>query len=359
MKKVFYFTNIFPLYRESIWQLLRDEKSYDFHFFFSNQNLSGIKSISSTHHNKYHEIKNHFFLGRLIWQSKFLKDLINNKPDILILLGEMNVISNWVLAIFGKLFDTKVYYWGHGIYGNESILKRLFRFLFLKLAYGHILYGEWAKTKLIHIGFDKEKLHVVYNSLNYDSQKKHFEKLLKHPLPKKVYRLIFIGRLTKTKKIDQLLKALGKISNQIKYELNIVGDGLEKPYLINLKNELGLSNINFLGPIYEEKALSELIFNSNVCVSPGNIGLTAMHSLSYGTPVITHNDFKNQMPEAEAITENINGLFFKKDNIEDLAEKILKSSEIKFDKHIVRSVINEKYNPNFQKKIFDNLILKC
>ena len=359
MKKVFYFTNIFPLYRESIWQLLRDEKSYDFHFFFSNQDLSGIKSSSSTHHKKYHEIKNHFFLGRLVWQSKFLKMVIKNKPDILILLGEMNVISNWVLAIFGKLFDTKVYYWGHGIYGNESILKRLFRFLFLKLAYGHILYGEWAKTKLIHYGFDKEKLHVVNNSLNYDSQKEHFEKLLKQKTQTKVFKLIFIGRLTKTKKIDLLLKALWKISNQIKYELNVVGDGSEKSYLINLKNELGLSNINFLGPIYEEKALSELIFNSNVCVSPGNIGLTAMHSLSYGTPVITHNDFKNQMPEAEAITENINGLFFKKDNIEDLAEKILKSSEIKFDKHIVRSVIDEKYNPNFQKQIFDNLILKC
>lgn len=359
MKKVFYLTNIFPLYRESIWQLLRDEKKYDFHFFFSNQNLSGIKAISSDHHNKYHEITNHFFLGRLIWQSKFLKELINKKPDILILLGEMNVISNWVLAIFGRLFRIKVYYWGHGIYGNESLIKRLFRLLFLKLAYGHILYGERAKIELIRNGFDKEKLQVVYNSLNYDSQKKHFEKLLKHPPPKKVYSLIFIGRLTKTKKIDQLLKALGKISNQLKYELNIVGDGLEKAYLINLKNELGLSNINFLGPIYDEQTLSELIFNSNVCVSPGNIGLTAMHSLSYGTPVITHNDFKNQMPEAEAITENINGFFFRKDNIDDLAEKILKSSEIKFDKHIVRSVIDEKYNPNFQKQIFDNLILKC
>lgn len=352
-------TNIFPLYRESIWQLLRDEKSYDFHFFFSNQNLSGIKSISSSHHNKYHEIENHFFLGRLIWQSKFLKKLIKNKPDILILLGEMNVISNWVLAIFGKLFGTKVYYWGHGIYGNESFLKRLFRLLFLKLAYGHILYGEWAKTKLVHNGFDKKKLHVVCNSLNYDNQKKHFEKLLKKKIDTKVFRLIFVGRLTKTKKIDQILRALRKISNQTKYELNIVGDGSEKSYLINLKNELGLSNINFLGSIYDEQILSELIFNSNVCVSPGNIGLTAMHSLSYGTPVITHNDFKNQMPEAEAIIENINGLFFKKDNIEDLAEKIFKSSEIKFDKHLVRSIIDEKYNPNFQKQIFDNLILKC
>ena len=352
-------TNIFPLYRESIWRLLRDEKNYDFHFFFSNQDLSGIKSISSTRHNKYHEIKNHFFSGRLIWQSKFLKELINNKPDILILLGEMNVISNWLLAVFGRLFRIKVYYWGHGIYGNEGFLKRLFRILFLKLAYGHILYGEWAKTKLIRNGFDKEKLQVVYNSLNYDGQKEHFEKLLKQKTQTKVFKLIFIGRLTKTKKIDLLIKDLEKISNQIKYELNIVGDGLEKPYLIHLKNELGLSNINFLGPIYDEQTLSELIFNSNVCVSPGNIGLTAMHSLSYGTPVITHNDFKNQMPEAEAITENINGLFFRKDNIDDLAEKILKSSEIKFDKHLVRSVIDEKFNPNFQKQIFDDLILKC
>ena len=44
-------------------------------------------------------------------------------------------------------------------------------------------------------------------------------------------------------------------------------------------------------------------------VSPGNVGLTAIHSLSYGTPVLTHNNFNNQMPEVESIQPGFNGYF--------------------------------------------------
>ena len=47
----------------------------------------------------------------------------------------------------------------------------------------------------------------------------------------------------------------------------------------------------FYGACYDESKLGELIFNADLCVSPGNVGLTAVHSMGYGTPVITHNNF--------------------------------------------------------------------
>ena len=50
--------------------------------------------------------------------------------------------------------------------------------------------------------------------------------------------------------------------------------------------------------------------------------LTSIHALTYGTPVATHSDFQNQMPEAAAIIDNINGFFFKRDDEYDLAKKI-------------------------------------
>ena len=45
-------------------------------------------------------------------------------------------------------------------------------------------------------------------------------------------------------------------------------------------------------------------------VSPGNTGLNAVHALSYGTPVATHNNFNKQMPEAAVVEDQITGFLF-------------------------------------------------
>jgi len=112
-----------------------------------------------------------------------------------------------------------------------------------------------------------------------------------------------------------------------------------------------------LGEIYDERKISRLIYESDLCVSPGNVGLSAIHSITYGTPVITHDDFKYQMPEFEIIKPGVNGFFFKKDSVEDLARKISLSLGKNFDKKAVRKEILNKYNPQAQKSIFDKLIL--
>jgi glycosyltransferase involved in cell wall biosynthesis len=44
--------------------------------------------------------------------------------------------------------------------------------------------------------------------------------------------------------------------------------------------------IVFYGESYNERELAPLIALADVCVSPGNVGLTAIHALTYGTPVI-------------------------------------------------------------------------
>lgn len=69
------------------------------------------------------------------------------------------------------------------------------------------------------------------------------------------------------------------------------------------------NNIWFYGACYDEIKNAALIYNADLCVSPGNVGLTAMHSMVFGTPVITHNDFKWQMPEFEAIEPGKTGDF--------------------------------------------------
>ena len=117
----------------------------------------------------------------------------------------------------------------------------------------------------------------------------------------------------------------------------------------------------FYGPCYNEQQIASLIFNANVCVSPGNVGLTAIHCLAYGIPVITHNNFKNQNPEFESITSNINGDFFKEDSIEDMCEKTipwlnLSRNQRDTVKQHCYDVISDKYNPNNQINILKKTI---
>ena len=104
-----------------------------------------------------------------------------------------------------------------------------------------------------------------------------------------------------------------------------VGKDVESINIDLHANALGVADQVWLyGPCYDEQILGELFYNAHVCVSPGNVGLTAIHALSFGCPVITHDNFPYQMPEFEAIASNVTGDFFKQNVLADLADKIEK-----------------------------------
>ncbi|MBO4451294.1 MAG: glycosyltransferase family 4 protein [Bacteroidaceae bacterium] len=143
--------------------------------------------------------------------------------------------------------------------------------------------------------------------------------------------LIFIGRLTPIKRLDQLILALNLLHKRgSDYNLVFVGEGSEYTYLQRMIQEKDLSSrVWFYGSCYDETVNAELIYNADLCIAPGNVGLTAMHSMVYGTPVMTHNDKTWQMPEFEAISVGHTGDFFNRNDIEDMANKI----ELWFEKN--------------------------
>ncbi len=368
MIKINYFTNIFPHYRRPIWELLVNENKYNFNIFYSDKQLNGIKSISnkSLELKNSYLIKNYFLFGRLIWQSGVLGKIIKSNFEIVIFLGEMNILSTWIGAIISKLLNKKVFFWGHGLYGNENIIKKYIRIKFLKLADTNILYENRSMNLMLNSGFKKNQMKVIFNSLDYDLQLKLFNELesnfqnIESPFQNNLKTVIFVGQLTKKKKIKLLIESLNIINlKKPKLNLLIIGDGPEKHRLQeHTEKYLSSKNFKFLGPIYEESLLSKYFYTSSLTISPGNIGLTAIHSLSYGTPVVSHNNLDNQMPEVESIIEGENGFLFNEDDKDDLVYKILNwISKKEPNKRDVRKIIDEKYNQYFQKKIMDELIL--
>jgi len=162
-----------------------------------------------------------------------------------------------------------------------------------------------------------------------------------------------------------LVDALNELHlNKSPCNLILIGKQTDETDIQDLIAKYGLEkHVWNYGPCYDEKLLGELIYNANLCVSPGNVGLTAMHSLVYGTPVITQNNFKSQMPEFEAIKPGVTGDFFIEDSVEDLCSKILNWTNVGKEKRdSIREncyqVIHEKYNPHNQIEILKSLLLK-
>ena len=324
----------------------------------------GFFSESNERKNSFKKIKNFYFFGRIIWQSRIIRECFLASFNQAIFLGDMNILSTWIGLLICKLRNKKTILWTHGFYGNEGYIKRYLRILFYSIGNKYLVYEQRGKKLMVNAGFDESKIFVIYNSLDYDLQKDYFKnyqkKNIKRELTffvnKKLKTIIFLGRLTSVKKIDLLIKSLKKLNSKIiKFNLLIIGDGPEKSALKKIsKKGLKKGWIYFYGKTYEESELSKLIYSSDLMVSPGNTGLNAVHALSYGTPVGTHNNFNKQMPEAAVIEDQITGFFFDENDSNNLSFKIkqwFSKYNNKRTKAQRRRIIDEKYNPEYQFKM--------
>lgn len=369
--------NIAPLYRKNVWIKYLQSQKMELHFLYGKEKFSGIKTIDfnegelSTFKNRVHSIKNFYVLTKyLVWQNLKMFKWLKRKPKTIILLGDFIVVSNWILIVLAKILGIEVVTKGHGMYGNEKGLKLLARRSFLQLADKHLVYERHGKNLLKNNGIHEDKIHILFNSLDYDKHLKSRTDIEKFNKSKTLHffknpdlpTLIFIGRLTKVKKLDLIITAARNLQDKdIKVNILFVGDGSEKQNLEELATEQLLDgSFHFYGASYDEKINSKLIAVADLCVSPGNVGLTAIHSLSYGTPVCTHSNLLFQMPEAEAIEHNVNGILFKKDNIDSLTEEIKIWLSQNNNRKLVREkcyeVIDTYYNPYYQTKVIENLI---
>ncbi|MEH6748183.1 MAG: glycosyltransferase [Maribacter arcticus] len=384
MKPTIHFiNNLAPHYMEPLILQLLQSEDFNFHFSCGKNENNGIQTIdfSSTTYNDYtskvnSKLKNIWIKNRyLVWQRGVIREcLFGKKIDLMILLGEAPLFSNWIAAIICRLRGINVAYRGHGLYGNEGYSKHLLRTTFYKLANAQLVYERRSKELLVENGFKKDSIHVVFNSLNYYYQKNQRNKtqLLNKSEVYPFFNnpnlpvLIFSGRLTKSKKLDMLLKTCKAINDIDGKSVNllIIGDGEDSEHLKKYaETNLPMGSYKFFGSCYDEEIIGKFFSQADLCISPGNVGLTAIHSLSYGTPICTHNNFGNQGPEAEAIEEGETGFYFEENNAEDLFNKTLKwitNHPSKSDQLIQNcyKIIDEYYNPHFQEKVFLNLALK-
>jgi glycosyltransferase involved in cell wall biosynthesis len=361
-----YIDTIGSHYREPIFRLI--EKEFECHFFFGDLK-SSVPTIDYVlfpgFKRKLHVIP---ILGNIYYLVGALK--ASKEYRKIILTGDPHGIHVWLILIYARLTGRETYTWTHGWYGRETLIKRLIKKLFYKLPTKILTYGNYARKLMITEGIPSEKLVTIYNSLDLDKHRKLREKFCDNLIYHNYFGnnspvLFYIGRVQKVKRIDFLielvfeLRRMGEVVN-----LCIVGKEVDHVGIEALVSFYDLKDqVWIYGPSYNEEHNCELITCADICISPGNVGLTAIHAMTYGCPVITHGNFPYQCPEFEAIKPGITGDFFEQDNLKDLMRVVLNwLPKIRTNRYAIRNFCQQEidlhWSPHVQieilKKIFQS-----
>ena len=116
--------------------------------------------------------------------------------------------------------------------------------------------SRFAREKLVQNGFSAEKIAVL----------PHFQKLPAQAAPNAAPNapILYFGRLSPEKGVADLLWAMKHLPQ---VQLQIAGDGPQRPELESLAHELHLTNVKFVGHV-GGKVLDYMIASSRFTILP-------------------------------------------------------------------------------------------
>lgn len=299
---------LYPHYRESFFKKLSTLYNIN---LFSYHKSEILKKSGFNHSDLEEQYLSNIMIANKIRIYNFLP-LLKREYDVIVLPGEINSLSTWILLIIHKFSPVKIILLGHGIsirnYLKEEKKLSTIRVLFHKLSDHIWLYTEnekmiWSKY------IDKNKITALNNTI--DTEKILNLPLLNKEAVKKKYdisttlNLIFCARFTPDRRIDLMIEAIKKTEKK-NIGFIIIGDGQDKPDFSNY------SNVYDFGAVYNEKMKHELFTIADLYFQPAWTGLSIVEAMAYGKPILT---FKRslkvlQCVEYSYIHDNINGKIF-------------------------------------------------
>lgn len=370
MAKVGIIYHHYPHYRAPVLRALAASEKHDYQFWGSLDDVAGIKAFVGDE--KVHIQPLSFRVAGARWHLRgYWPAILDKNIKALVVIANPNMPASWVIAIIGRLMGKKILFWGHGWLRRESFAKSVFRQVYFRLAHRVLVYGDRARELGSQFGYPRDRIDPVYNSLDYENAQRALTEIERNEeggglLPQSFFRdanrplVICTARITKLCRFDLLFEAASQLASQGKpINILLVGDGPERQSLEERAKRLQL-DVCFFGACYDETILARLLYYADVTISPGKIGLTVIHSLTYGTPAITHGYLDEQMPEVEAIEPGRTGMLFNYNESADLARTVNEWFEASHDRDWVRkacqTVVADKWNPFVQARLIDRSV---
>ena len=135
-----------------------------------------------------------------------------------------------------------------------------------------------------------DKAHIIYNSFDAENTKiKAAEKIEDQYIRHNVPILICLGRLDKNKNFSLVIQAVAKLRTEnIRFNLLVIGDGEERENLMRLVSELHITNeVSFLG--YKQNPLPYIQRADILCLSSFAEGFptVVLEAMALGKPFVT------------------------------------------------------------------------
>ena len=286
--------------------------------------------------------------------------LLNNKYKVLICFQAGGLIS--ILKVITKS-KTKIIIRESTSPIQMSKLQKSILPFSIKVKIKKILY-KYSDTIVANSSGTKEEINhllktkkaiTIENICDYSNLK--IEKNANfHPLFKKAsYKLITVGRLNQTKRVDIIIKAVKEILLHKNIELIIVGEGPEKLKLMKLAKDINISKkVHFIGFSNE---VHKWIVNSDIYISASIVEgspNSIIESVCLGTPVIAADC--NHGPK-EILDDGKIGILVPINNIEEI---ILNTKSLLSDKELMKklSFLSLKKKSVYSAKRISNLYIK-
>jgi glycosyltransferase involved in cell wall biosynthesis len=305
-KKVLIGYNFILHYRVPLFNTL--SKKYDLTVLHSGKSIRKSSDL-------YNEIIVPVFkVSKIHFQPGLIKEIKNNKYDVVILLFDVAWVTS-LIASFCLKKNQRLILWGSWI--TKNFLANKVRLFFSKLANGNIFYTYKSSKDFNNMGLDSGKIFIANNTFDVGNVFDSSTCLDKNSL-------IFVGSLDSRKQNDVLIRAFHKILPKIDdgINLHIIGSGTEYVSLVKLVNDLNMSErIIFKGKIEDQNLLALEYKHAIASISFGQAGLSVLQSLGFGVPFVTK---KNAISGGEIfnIKHNHNGILCD-DNIDDLQSHLL------------------------------------
>ncbi len=362
--------HFFPHYRRAVIETLARSERVAFTFLGDDHEyLRSIEPAQLSSAVAFEIAPTHHLWGPFMWQWRAITIAFDARFDTVVFHPVPHWPCTWLGAALSRLMGKRVVFWGQGMLAPPRGLNGLIRRALNALPHAHLLYGHRAKQILMTLGWAPERLQVIYNSLDLEAQQRARANVSAERIlavrgelfgDESTPIVACPSRLITMRKLDQLIQAVAVLrSGGCPAAIVLIGDGPARDALAILAGELGVP-VHFEGACYDEARIAELLMASSVVASPGRTGLTVMHGLAYGVPVVSHDDPDDQAPEGEAIIPGVTGSTFVKDNAQSLASALapwLKRGGVDpATKAACIGIIERFWNPDYQRRAIERIV---
>lgn len=316
---------IVPHYRVPFFQRLAASERVHLRLAYGRERRnSALESIQEVPGVRRYALRNSYLAGKdtLVYQWGLSGLVARTACDAIIAEYNPRIVSNVLACFQARRLKIPFLWWGQGLAPHPSAAASALRVRLAVLSQAVILYDSRRAEQIISLGVPRDKVFVAWNSPDTEAME-----CRRAPYrPEERTRVVCVGRLVPEKKPCLLVQAFAEARGRLPAgtRLSLIGDGPERERVRRLASELGVAaEVDLPGGLYDQQALAPWLNSAWISVSPGFVGLSAIHSLAYGVPMFTA-DREPHSPEVTALEEGVNALFFPSGDLRALADALIR-----------------------------------